>query len=741
MLSCKKRSKEISMIKKIISIFLSFVITFSVAGLATHAEDGKMIFVSTNGDDGASGTIDSPLATISAAKEKAKALDGNVTVCFREGSYTIDNTVNFGGNDKSDVTYKAYGNEKVTFTSGSPYTGFEECTVNGVRAFKKAIGKGADFNILFNEETTLSRTRYPESGYLYVSDVSESDIQPGKDSEDPYHAGFNGMFADKSISLNFKNLNDITVKLLHFWKDETLLISDYDSETGHIAFNKTSTMRIKPNDRFFLQNVFEMLRKPGQWYLDKSEGVLYVIPEATDAPESYTVWGSTTETMISVDGVDGISFENILFRANGFYYTDEREFSQAAYNAKSCISYQNTKDFHIKNCEFKDIAACSIFLGRAVQNASVDSCVFENIGAQAVYVRGDNVDINNPSVTKNISIVNNQISEFGKVYFNAVAVLVIHANSVDVMHNEIHDGYYTAISVGWVWGYSYSVCYNNKICDNLIHNIGQGWLSDMGGIYTLGNQPGTVISGNVIHNVSADPEEGGYGGWGIYLDEGSSYILVEKNLVYACGSDSYHLHYGSYNTVRNNIFALSGESQFRVVSAQDRCTPEDGGKKVVDLYNNIFLTDKKVCALSYVRNTEATKERDNIYWDLSEGKDLYIAKDSKISKALSMDSAIRKGLINDPIIADPMFRDAGNFDFTLDPNSPAIAAGFETWDYSNAGTVSGTTIGLGTEGGTTPYNANSAHVPLTPAKEPGSFFFKIINAIYFFFKNLFEAVC
>lgn len=725
------------MVKKFISVFLSLAIIFSVAGFTAYAEDKNMIFVSPNGNDNSSGTIDAPLATLSAAKEKAKTLDGAVTVCFREGTYTIDDTVNFDKSDKSDVVYKAYNNENVMFTSGSPYTGFEECTVNGVRAFKKDIGKGADFNILFTEQTTLSRTRYPESGYLYVNDVSDDDIMPGDNKTDPYHAGFLGMYIDKNKFCDFKNTKDVEIKLLHFWKDETLLIKSYNKETGHIAFNKTSTMRINKNDRFFLQNVFEMLNKPGQWYLDKAEGILYIIPEATDTPESYTVWGSTTETMIYVDGVDGISFENILFRANGFYYLPEREFSQAAYDVKACVSYQNAQNFHIKNCEFRDIAACSVFLGSNVQNASVESCLFNNIGAQAVYVRGENIDVNDPNVTKNITIANNQISEYGRTYFNAVAILVIHANSVNIMHNEIHDGYYTAISVGWVWGYAYNVCYNNKVCDNLIYNIGQGWLSDMGGIYMLGNQPNTVISGNVIHNVSADPDEGGYGGWGIYLDEGSSYMLVEKNLAYACGSDAYHLHYGSYNTVRNNIFALSGESQMKIVSAPDRCTPNDGGKKTVDLYNNIILTDKKVRVLSHMCNTSTMDERNNTYWDLSSGDKLYASEGVNPNYSLSLKTAQRKGYIHSPTIADPMFRDAANFDFELSPDSPAIAAGFEPWDYSKAGTLSKTTIGLLTEGGTTTYNANSAHVPMTPAKEQNSFFAKIINAFYFFFKNLF----
>ena len=141
--------------KKLISLALS--LSMLSGGLAYNpsaneaAANENEIFVSLSGSDSAEGTIDSPLATVNAAKEKAKKLSGSVTVYFREGTYTIDNTVKFDKSDKSDVTYKAYNNESVTFTSGKPYTGFQECTVNGVRAFKKYVGKDKKFNILFNE--------------------------------------------------------------------------------------------------------------------------------------------------------------------------------------------------------------------------------------------------------------------------------------------------------------------------------------------------------------------------------------------------------------------------------------------------------------------------------------------------------------------------------------------------------------------------------------------------------------
>ena len=70
---------------------------------------------------------------------------------------------------------------------------------------------------------------------------------------------------------------------------------------------------------------------------------------------------------------------------------------------------------------------------------------------------------------------------------------------------------------------------NNKICANLIYNYAQH-MYDCAGIYTLGNQPGTIITENVVRDIANpsyvhDPNHWFY----LYTDEGSSNITVCNN--------------------------------------------------------------------------------------------------------------------------------------------------------------------------------------------------------------------
>ena len=204
----------------------------------------------------------------------------------------------------------------------------------------------------------------------------------------------------------------------------------------------------------------------------------------------------------------------------------------------------------------ENIGYYGIELSDGCRNIRIIGNEIYNAGAGGIKVNGGDINSSKNKYTKYNQIIGNHIHHCGRVFHSAVGVLCGHSSNNNISHNHIHHLHYTGISCGWVWGYDENNLGNNRIENNHIHHIGTGILSDMGGIYLLGVQPGTVVRGNVIHNI----EKANYGGWAIYTDEGSSHIIIENNICYFMASTGFFQHYGRENIVRNNIFAFGKEA-------------------------------------------------------------------------------------------------------------------------------------------------------------------------------------
>ena len=658
------------------------------------------LVVSPDGDDGNDGSLENPLRTVAAAKEKLKALKnsdcGNITVWLREGAYVFDETLAFDSSDCGNVLYRSYPYEEVVFSGSQEISGsWSETTINGVKAFVTDMPIEGDedyFRSLFKDGVRLSRSNYPKEGVFKVADPMIEYGVPSDWSPD-FFTHTVAFVAHTKDLLNFSNVNDIDVRVMHYWCDELLPIHSVDNSTGKIEVSKVSSMTLRVDDNYVFENVKEALSLPGEWYLDRSEEKLYYIPQAGDTLENTVLYAGECEQFITMNGVSGISFQGINFENTDWEHIDGAFFDesmlasspmygnikyggvhpQAAFEVPAAIYIAGSTDINFTDCRFENISYTAVKFDKTSKNCNVTSCRFNEIGANAVFIHGDFVV---PASTENINVTDCHISNYGRIFNNAIGILLTHAINCDLSYNEIHDGWYTGISVGWNWGYSDNPTNNIKINNNLIYNIGNGWLSDMGGIYTLGIQPDTVISGNVIYNVGCDEGEYGYGGWGIYLDEGSSFMTVENNLVYDCSSQTFHQHYGEDNTVRNNIFAFGGEGAFIVSRHEEHNS--------LFLENNILVTDN---SMMYARTIESDwfVDNANLYWDYKNGGNVSSGYSMSIFDRKSIPMMVGRGYYNNGVFADPLFKDAANRDFTLATNSPALDTGFVPWEY-DAGT-------------------------------------------------------
>jgi parallel beta-helix repeat protein len=361
---------------------------------------------------------------------------------------------------------------------------------------------------------------------------------------------------------------------------------------------------------------------------------------------------------------DGIEFAHTDWTLAPNGYAD----TQAAVAVKGDVHAEFAEDISVQNCRFAHLAGYGLDLGKGCKRFSVVGNEFVDLGGGGIRI-GESARPRSLSEENNThSVTDNHLHELGRVYAPAVGIFIMHSGTNRVAHNHIHDLYYTAISVGWNWGYQETPCRENTIEFNHLHDIGKSLLSDMGAIYTLGIQHGTVLRNNLIHDVNAFT----YGGWGLYTDEGSTDILLENNVVYRCKSAGFHQHYGRENVLRNNIFALNRENQLM------RTRPEPHTSFIFT--NNIVYFDSGNLLGSNWSNDHYLIDY-NDYYDTRAGNDP--AKMKFAGESFAQWRA--RGHDQHSIVADPMFVAPEKSDFRLKPESPALKMGFKPIDLSTVG--------------------------------------------------------
>jgi parallel beta-helix repeat protein len=388
--------------------------------------------------------------------------------------------------------------------------------------------------------------------------------------------------------------------------------------------------------------------------------------------EHTEVIATTLEKLVSIasDPASGHLVEGIEFRGLTFAEADwtmpptgYADVQSASY-APAAIVVVGARNLVIDHCTLEHSGGYGVWFARGSQHNRITATEIFDMGAGGVKIGEAELRSNTTEQSGNTLVEDNHIHDLGKVFVPAVGVWVLESAGNKILHNHIHHLFYTAISLGWTWGYGPSAAHDNLVAFNDLHDIGQGLLSDMGAIYTLGKQPGTILRNNLIHDVTSSV----YGGWGIYTDEGSSSILIEDNIVYRCKSGAFLQHYGEDNLVQNNIFALDAEHEMVRASKKDLNSFRIEHNIIYASHNSIFSGDWA---------GDQFEIGSNLYF-VSGG----VAPDFPDGPFATWQAA---GHDQNSVIADPLFVDAEHFNFALRPSSPALKTGFRAIDMSKVG--------------------------------------------------------
>jgi hypothetical protein len=432
---------------------------------------------------------------------------------------------------------------------------------------------------------------------------------------------------------------------------------------------------------------------PGEWYHDRAKGELLYAPRPGERPVGTLVELPALDTLLRVEGSAELPAEDVRFEGVSFEQSAVPEVEpalQAAVSVPGAVVLRHARRVALEDGRLSGLGGYAVEVGEGCQDVRVVGSELVDLGAGGVKVDGSDAGGDPRGRTRGVRIADDEIHAIGRVFPSAVGVLVRHAADVDIAHNHVHDTYYTAVSVGWVWGYGPSVTSAVRVVKNHIHDVGQGVLSDMGGVYTLGIQPGSVILGNHVHDVKA----AGYGGWAIYPDEGSSHLVIEDNVAHDTTGHVFHQHYGNENTVRNNVFAFGGEGTL----ALSRGPSWNGGRGrlALTLLRNVLVSDGTPVIASGLGGDEeasaASRRFDselNVLWDASGAPprlgDGHGAGKGGLRRAYDLAAWRALGLDLRSVAADPLFVDPARRDLRLRPESPALALGFRPIDLSDVG--------------------------------------------------------
>jgi hypothetical protein len=646
-------------------------------GLASCAPQADF-YVAVNGDDANPGTKSKPFATVARARDAVRQihkatpqLAKPIMVFIGGGFYSLKEPLVFTPEDYSTM-YFANPNDEAILSGGQFITGWREISPGRWEAHLPDVAAGKwNFSQLYVNDQRRPRPVLPKDGYYFVA----GQMAPTQgQNPDRFR------FKPGEFRADWHNLGDIEVTTFHLWTMDRLRIKNVDESQHVVTFTgPTHSHQQAPLSRatwYRLENVREALTQPGEWYLDRSTGVLTVLAMPGEDLRKTRVVAPRLSHVVRFDGRKDTSVHDItlagLTIAHNSWNTPERGygFPQADVVVDGAVTAHYTEQCRLEQCVIRHTGTWAIDWGDGCKANGITACELFDLGAGGVkigpYKLGWEADTN--KWVSACVVSGNAIQHGGRILPAAVGVWIGHASSNLVVQNEIADFYYSGMSIGWRWGAGFSPAHHNKVRQNHIYDIGHGVLSDMAGIYTLGESPGTELVGNHIHDVS----RARYGGWGIYFDEGSANIVVESNLVYRTQDAGLHQHYGTDNIVRNNIFAFGTNGQMRLSN------PKKSG--VITIAHNIFYwqTDK----LFEVEHAfEKVNLSSNLYWRAG-GEPVKFFK----GEALAEWSKREPGTI----VTDPLFAAPERGDFRFKSDLAAKQIGFRSFDVSDSGRITKT---------------------------------------------------
>ncbi|MFJ3772942.1 fibronectin type III domain-containing protein [Streptomyces sp. NPDC090075] len=556
---------------------------------AAGAAASSDVYVSPAGDDHADGTARHPVRTLDRARDLVRArvahLSADLTVHLAPGTYRRTKPLVLDARDSGAgghrVIWQGSGDDTL-ISGGRRVTGWQRVPGRaGLWSAPAPQGLG-DTRQLYVDGVRAQRARgavpvtltQTAAGYTASSDTIAHWKHPA-DAEFVYTSGEalwnierNGLGQWTEPRCRVAAAEGTTITMTQpCWDNSNKRVEfpDIPGRTVSMVGPGRLTNGGKPS---YVENAYELLDQPGEWYLDRSAHRVYYLPRKGEHLAGADVEAAAAEKLVEGRGTADAPVHDIAFRGIEFGYatwltpSTPEGFSeiQAGYTITgdkgwatqglcqyvaggTCpfaswtkmpgnVTFAYGRRIEFADDVFAHLGASGLELGAGSADSTVSGSVFTDISGNGVEIGG--VDGQTPA--SGVQVTDNHLYGLPREYHGGVAILNGYTEHDTIAHNQIDHVGYSAVSLGW-GGWPDKIgdaatpnpSHDNAVRNNLIFDYMQ-MLDDGGGIYTQGltgtsMADGEKVTGNVIHDQ-----------WGlgknVYTDNGCTYETVEGNVLY-----------------------------------------------------------------------------------------------------------------------------------------------------------------------------------------------------------------
>jgi hypothetical protein len=710
--------------------------------------------VSPSGRDSDSGGAEYPFYSLGRAQHAARNYAGKeeVTIWLHEGTYRLTETLLFGpadgGTENIPVNYRAWKESRVCVT-GSVL--LENLTWkpwrDGIYAAPADLGE-REIDQLFVNGRLMDRARFPNRGSntseipgfaFFSGELSReraAELNPETDEMSFPRAAPEGAFfnpetfskhlwrrPEKAVVHTFQGMNWGTLQFRVREvdrKNNILWFGEGGSQIG--CWTCPTPALVNEKSRFYVENVFEELDSPGEWYYDDDEKVLYLYPLSGVDLRLARIEIPVLKNFINVRGSQCEPVKNLHFSGINFCHTlstffelyDVPSNGDWALYRGGALSFEGTACCGVDNCTFTDMGGNAVFFSGYSRGNHVRNSYFARLGDSAVCIVGSFAATNGKqkNFAYQCSVSNCRMHHLGLYGKQSAGVFIAVSSHITVSHCHIHHVPRAAICIndGFCGGH---VIEHNLIHDTCLETSDHGPFNSWGrSVYYCSSHshggglkerpPVCHHAGDVLrYSPYTTIIRGNYfkdsRGWGIDLDDGSSNYHIYNNV---CTGISIKLRDGAYRTVENNIFYkganapsfhmghIDNHDIYRrniIVMETGHAVPESDADFQPNIHNGAVyeLHRPPMSGYWFLENDY------NLFWSdcgIFKAKASVYTPDGVCAwTVFNLDSWREMGYDLHSQFAEPMLADPEKGDFRVHPDSPALKLGFVNFPMDQFG--------------------------------------------------------